>query len=76
MPKTRKKQARVAELEGLALPEGWRIIDHSGAYALVEIPIGDLKKVRMVKLPDAVREYFRERQREYRARLKKKSSRG
>jgi hypothetical protein len=72
MPRTRKKQVQVPELEGLPLPEGWKITDVSGDYALVRIPVGDIAKVRMVKLPEPVREYFRERQREYRARLKKR----
>lgn len=72
----RKRHAKILEVEGSDLPEGWKILEisESGKSAIVEIPIDDIKekKVRIVKLPEAVRKYYKERMRSYRAKLKEK----
>ena len=65
----RKKSAKAVEL---SLPEGWEILRTSGEWAIVKVRIDDLEKVRLLKLPEGVREYFRETQRKYRQRLKER----
>lgn len=69
----RKRKTKIVEVQGSVLPKGWKIevVSDSGEYAIVRIPINDLDKIRIVKLPAAMRDYFRERQRKYRAKLKK-----
>jgi hypothetical protein len=69
----RKKKAEYAETApSVALPKGWRIRSREGDWAIVEIPEKDLTRVRLLKLPEGVREYFKKRQRAYRKKLKEK----
>jgi len=70
----RKKEeyAKLVRVEEIKLPKGWKILKRKGNYAIVEIPENDLTKVRLLKLPEGVREYFRKKQREYRKRLREK----
>ena len=58
------------------LPEGWEIMEMSdgGKYAIVKIRTDDLTRVRLMKLPKEVRDYFRKTQRRYRQRVKEKKS--
>jgi hypothetical protein len=75
----RKRRHEIMEIKGSDLPEGWKIIEISdcGESAIVEIPIDDLKekKVRIVKLPEAVREYYKQRMREHRTKLRENNRR-
>jgi len=41
-------------------------------YAIVKIKVDDIERIRLMKLPQNVRDYFKQRQKEYRQRLKKK----
>lgn len=71
MPK-KKKQEGTDTNSATALPKGWRIRKREGDWAIVEIPENDLTRVRLLKLPEGVRDYFKQRQRDYRKRLKEK----
>jgi len=69
----RKKKGEYAKtIPSIALPKGWRIRSREGDWAIVEIPEKDLTRVRLLKLPEGVRDYFKQRQRDYRKRLKEK----
>jgi hypothetical protein len=47
-------------------------VKSEGDYAIVKIHIGDLERVRLLKLPKEYLAYRREVQRRYRERLKQK----
>lgn len=57
------------------LPKGWEVTDVEGEYAIVRMHIGDLKRVKMMKVPAEAREYFRQTQQAYRERLRMKGKR-
>ena len=69
----RRKKAEYAKTVP-ALPEGWEIVKyHEGSeYAIVKIRTDDIEKIRLLKLPEEVRKYLRQKQRKYRKRLKKR----
>jgi len=71
MPRRKKEEyAKMAPV----LPEGWEILKVSdgGKYAIVKIRTNDLARVRLMKLPKEVRDYFRKTQRRYRKRVREK----
>ncbi|MEM2972035.1 MAG: hypothetical protein QW270_06400 [Candidatus Bathyarchaeia archaeon] len=55
------------------LPEGWEIVKYreGSEYAIVKIRVDDIERIRLLKLPEQVREYLRHKQRKYREKLKK-----
>lgn len=75
----KKSGCSVGEIQAL-LPEGWEIVERyyreGSEYAIVKIKVDDLKKtsIRLVKLPPEVREYLRQKQRNYRAKQKEQNS--
>jgi hypothetical protein len=48
------------------------VIKSEGEYAIVKIHIGDLERIRLMKLPEEYRAYRKEIQKNYRRRLKEK----
>jgi hypothetical protein len=54
------------------VPEWMEVVKSEGDYAIVKIHIGDLERVRLLKLPEEYLAYRREVQRRYRERLKQK----
>jgi hypothetical protein len=63
-----RKKKEVIGVDASALPERWKIlgVSKSGKLATVEMPINDVDKIRVVKLPAKLRDYYREKMREYR----------
>ena len=56
----------------IRVPEWMEVVKSEGDYAIVKIHIGDLERVRLLKLPKEYLAYRREVQRRYRERLKQK----
>ena len=57
------------------LPKTWQVLEEEGDWFIVKMPKVDLYRLRILKLPEEVREYFKKKQREYRKRLKEKKRR-
>ncbi len=70
--KKRKAIVDVNETKQVELPEDIEFLYKRGEYAIVKIRLGDLERIRMLKLPEELRAYRRKIQKEYRERLKEK----
>jgi hypothetical protein len=68
----KKRQRHPTLIENL--PKTWQVLKEEGDWFIVKMPKVDLYRLRMLKLPEEVREYFKLRQREYRQRLREKKS--
>jgi len=72
----RKQKGEYAKTIEAKLPEGWEIVEkyyrEGSEYAIVKIRTDDIEKVKLLKLPEEVREYLRLKQRKYRKKLKEK----
>ena len=70
----KRKERSIKEIQD-KLPEGWEIIpkyfNEDSEYAIVRIKKDDVERIRLLKLPEAVRDYFREKNREQRAKQKR-----
>jgi hypothetical protein len=59
-------------IKEIHVPEWMEVVKSEGDYAIVKIHIGDLERVRLLKLPTEYLAYRKEVQRRYRERLKQK----
>jgi len=73
---SRNRERRIREIQA-RLPEGWELIpkyyEEGSEYAIVKIRTDDIEKIRLMKLPESVREYFREKMKEHRSKEKKRT---
>lgn len=67
MPRERKKLHKEIDV-----PEWMEVVKTDGEYAIIKMHIGDIERVRLMKLPEEFRAYRREIQKKYRQRLKQK----